>query len=74
MALLGWAAVTFLHVAAEDAAHHQALELNRDVSDSRVPHKSGCVLSSRIMAELTPVPWAVWDALLHTAAQGVLLL
>lgn len=23
MALLGWAAVTFLHVAAEDAAHHQ---------------------------------------------------
>lgn len=42
-----------------------ALELNRDLSNSQVPHKSGCVLSVRIVAEQSPLPCAVWEALLH---------
>lgn len=42
-----------------------ALGLNHDLSNSQVPHESGCVLSVRIMAEQTPFPCAVWDALLH---------
>lgn len=48
-----------------------ALELNCDLPNSQVPHKSGCVLSVRIMAEQSPLPCAVWEVLLHAQQPGM---